>query len=102
MTTRINSIEEACHNEFGIISSNFNASIKTLQNEMIQCYAIAQRLQVDFDQLSVASQSEASSPASSSESSSSRLSDLALEENRSHFKRVFNSNKEVGDISNEF
>ncbi|CAB4384652.1 unnamed protein product [Rhizophagus irregularis] len=34
---------------------------------------------------------------SSSESSSSRLSDSALEENRSRFKRVFNSNKEVGD-----
>ena len=58
---------------------------------MIQRYAIAQRLQVDFDQLSVANHS------SSSESSSSRLSDSALEENRSHFKRVFNLNKEVGD-----
>src|SRR5204863_114014 len=34
---------------------------------------------------------------SNSESSSSRLSDSALEENRSHFKRVFNSNKEVED-----
>jgi hypothetical protein len=58
---------------------------------MIQRYAIAQRLQVDFDQLSVANHS------SSSESSSSRLSDSALEENRSRFKRIFNSNKEVGD-----
>ncbi|RGB39861.1 hypothetical protein C1646_664293 [Rhizophagus diaphanus] len=51
---------------------------------MIQRYAIAQRLQVDFD-------------SSSSESSSSRLSDSSLEENRNRFKRVFNSLKEVGD-----
>src|SRR6266498_6060166 len=57
---------------------------------MIQRYAIAQRLQVDFDQLSVANHS------SSSESSSSRLSDSSLEENRNHFKRVFDSNKEEG------
>ncbi|RGB23916.1 hypothetical protein C1646_773808 [Rhizophagus diaphanus] len=34
---------------------------------------------------------------SSSESFSSRLSDSALEENRSCFKQVFNLNKEVGD-----
>jgi hypothetical protein len=54
---------------------------------MIQHYAIAQRLQVDFDQLSVANHS------SSSESSSSRLSDSSLEENRNCFKRVFDSNK---------
>ena len=58
---------------------------------MIQRYAIAQRLQVKFDQLSVANHS------SSSESSSSQLSDSALEENRSCFKRVFNSNKEEGE-----
>ena len=59
---------------------------------MIQRYAIAQRLQVDFDQLSVANHS------SSSESSSSRLSDSALEENKNCFKRVFDSKKEVGRL----
>jgi hypothetical protein len=48
---------------------------------MIQHYAIAQRLH----------------HSSSNESSSSRLSDSALEENRSCFKRVFNLEKEVGD-----
>ena len=58
---------------------------------MIQRYAIVQRLQVDFDQLSVANHS------SSSESSSSRLSDSSLEENRNRFKRVFDSNKEEGE-----
>ncbi|RIB13369.1 hypothetical protein C2G38_2198070 [Gigaspora rosea] len=41
MTTRINSFEEACRNEFGRILSNFSASIETLRNEMIQRYAIA-------------------------------------------------------------
>ena len=84
VTTRLNNIEEACRNDFGNISSEFNsvkASIEALRNEMIQRYAIAQRLH--------------HSP--SSESSSSQLSDSALEENRSRFKRVFNSNKEVGD-----
>ena len=94
MTTRLDNIEEACRNDFGNISSEFTSiktSIEALRNEMIQRYAIAQRLQVDFDQLSVANHS------SSSESSSSQLSDSALEENRSRFKRVFNSNKEVGD-----
>ncbi|GBC49024.1 hypothetical protein RhiirA5_366879 [Rhizophagus irregularis] len=44
-----------------------------------------------IDQLSVANHS------SSSESFSSRLSDSSLEENRNHFKRVFNSNKEEGE-----
>jgi tetrahydromethanopterin S-methyltransferase subunit G len=94
VTTRLDNIEEACHNDFGNISSEFTSiktSIEALRNEMIQRYAIAQRLQVDFDQLSVANHS------SSSESSSSRLFDSALEENRSRFKRVFNSNKEVED-----
>ncbi|GBC19258.1 hypothetical protein GLOIN_2v1708658 [Rhizophagus irregularis DAOM 181602=DAOM 197198] len=89
-----NNIEEACHNDFGNILSEFTSiktSIEALQNEMIQHYAIAQRLQVDFDQLSVANHS------SSSESSSSRLSDLSLEENRNRFKRVFDSNKEEGE-----
>ena len=82
VTTRLNNIEEACRNDFGNISSEFTSiktSIEALRNEMIQCYAIAQRLQVDFDQLSVADHS------SSSESSSSRLSDSSLEENRNHF-----------------
>ena len=94
VTTRLDNIEEACRNDFGNISSEFNsvrASIEALRNEMIQRYAIAQRLQVDFDQLSVANHS------SSSESSSSRLSDSSLEENRNRFKRVFNSNKEEGE-----
>ncbi|CAB5212911.1 unnamed protein product [Rhizophagus irregularis] len=57
---------------------------------MIQRYAIAQRLQVDFDQLSA-------NHSSSSESSSSRLSVSSLEENRNRFKRVFDSNKEEGE-----
>jgi hypothetical protein len=35
LNDRINSIEEACCNEFGRISFNFNASIETFQNEMI-------------------------------------------------------------------
>ena len=74
VTTRLNSFKKACRNEFGRISSEFNAFIKSFQNEMIQHYAIAQRLQVNFDQLSVASQSETSSLASSSKSSFSQLS----------------------------
>jgi len=56
VTTRLDNIEEACRNDFGNISSEFTSiktSIEALQNEMIQRYAIAQRLQVDFDQLSV-------------------------------------------------
>ncbi|PKY33703.1 hypothetical protein RhiirB3_452829 [Rhizophagus irregularis] len=63
---------------------------------MIQRYAIAQRLQVEFDQLSVANHS------SSSESSSSRLSDSSLEENRNRFKRVFNSNREGDSLDYMF
>src|SRR6266498_775381 len=68
VTTRLDNIKEARHNDFGNISSEFTSiktSIEALRNEMIQRYAIAQRLQVDFDQLSVANHS------SSSESSSS-------------------------------
>ena len=87
VTTRLDNIEEACRNDFGNISSEFNsvrASIEALRNEMIQRYAITQRLH----------------HSSSSESSSSQLSDSALEENRSYFKRVFNLNKEVRDIMN--
>ncbi|GES93751.1 hypothetical protein GLOIN_2v1842500 [Rhizophagus clarus] len=93
-TTRLDNIEEACRNDFGNISSEFTSiktSIEALRNEMIQRYAIAQRLQFDFDQLSVANHS------SSSESSSSRLSDSSLEENRNRFKRVFVANKEEGE-----
>ncbi|RIA93593.1 hypothetical protein C1645_874031 [Glomus cerebriforme] len=84
VTTRLNNIKEACHNDFGNISSEFTSIkifIEALQNEMIQRYAIAQRLH----------------HSSSSESSSNQLSDSALEENKSRFKQVFNSNKEVGD-----
>ena len=87
MTTRLDNIEEACHNDFGNISSEFTSiktSIEALRNEMIQSYAIAQRLQVEFDQ---ANQSEASSNSSNS----------SLEENRNHFKRVFDLNKEKGN-----
>ena len=58
---------------------------------MIQRYAIAQRLQVEFDQLSK-NQSEASNRSRGSSSS-----DSSLEENRNRFKRVFNSKKEVRD-----
>ena len=91
---RWSTILKKSRSDFGNISSEFTSiktSIEALRNEMIQRYAIAQRLQVDFDQLSVANHS------SSSESSSSRLSDSSLEENRNRFKRVFNSVKEVGD-----
>ncbi|GES94128.1 hypothetical protein GLOIN_2v1842500 [Rhizophagus clarus] len=94
-TTRLDNIEEACRNDFGNISSEFTSiktSIEALRNEMIQRYAIAQRLQFDFDQLSVANHS------SSSESSSSRLSDSSLEENRNRFKRVFNLNREQDSL----
>ena len=55
MTTRLNNIEETCCNDFGNILSEFTSiktSIEALQNEMIQRYAIVQRLQIDFDQLS--------------------------------------------------
>jgi hypothetical protein len=64
MTTRLDNIEEACRNDFGNISSEFTSiktSIEALQNEMIQRYAIAQRLQVEFDQQSVSNESEANS-----------------------------------------
>ncbi|POG70075.1 hypothetical protein GLOIN_2v1620909 [Rhizophagus irregularis DAOM 181602=DAOM 197198] len=50
-TTRLDNIEEACRNDFGNISSEFTSirtSIEALRNEMIQCYAIAQRLQVEL------------------------------------------------------
>jgi len=87
VTTRLDNIEEACRNDFGNVSSEFTSiktSIEALRNEMIQRYAIAQRLQVEFDR---ANQSEASSNSSNS----------SLEENRNRFKRVFDSNKEEGE-----
>ncbi|CAG8787209.1 44362_t:CDS:2, partial [Gigaspora margarita] len=100
ITTRINNIEEACCNEFGRISSNF-ASIETLRNEMIQRYAIAQRLQVEFDQLSVVSQFEASNRShesiNSSSSRNSSITNSSLEESRNRFKRAFDLEKEIGD-----
>ena len=49
VTTRLDNIEEACCNDFGNISSEFTSiktSIEALRNEIIQRYAIAQRLQV--------------------------------------------------------
>ena len=55
VTTRLDNIEEAYRNDFGNISSEFTSiktSIEALRNEMIQRYAITQRLQVEFDQLS--------------------------------------------------
>ena len=94
VTTRLENIKKACYNDFGNISSEFTSIkifIKALWNEMIQYYAIAQRLQVDFDQLNVTNHS------SNSESSSSQLSDSFLEENRNHFKWIFDSNKEEGE-----
>ena len=45
ITTKVNNIEEACRNEFGRMKSEFNTSIEALQNEIVQCYAIAQRIQ---------------------------------------------------------
>ncbi|GES95644.1 hypothetical protein GLOIN_2v1708658 [Rhizophagus clarus] len=70
------------------INSTFTAELGKNNNKLT---AEIKKLQVDFDQLSVANHS------SSSESSSSRLSDSALEESRSRFKRVFDSNKEKGE-----
>jgi hypothetical protein len=64
VTARLNGFKEACRNEFVRISSEFNTSIKTLRNEMFQRYVITRRLQIDFDQLSVANQSEASTESS--------------------------------------
>ncbi|RGB22567.1 hypothetical protein C1646_730274, partial [Rhizophagus diaphanus] len=90
----VNDIEEDCHNDFGNISSEFNsirASIEVLQNEIIQRYTIAQRLQVEFDQLN-----ENQSVASNRSRGSSSF-DSSLEENRNHFKHVFNSEKKVED-----
>ena len=63
MTTRINSIEEACRNDFASV----NASIEALQNGLIQYYAIARRNQpVETDQQSISNYFEASSRSLSS------------------------------------
>jgi hypothetical protein len=51
---------------------SINASIETLQNEMIRYYAVVQRIQpVETDQMSMANQSEISSQSSRSHASSS-------------------------------
>jgi len=44
ITTRLNNIKEACHNDFSNILFEFTlikTSIEAFQNEMIQHYAIA-------------------------------------------------------------
>ena len=67
---RLNNIEEACHNDFGSITSRFmsiNVVIEDLQNKINQHYAVVQRS--DFDQQSVSNESEANSSSSSSGSS---------------------------------
>src|ERR1044071_447389 len=54
VTERLDRIEEACHNDFGNISSEFTsikASIEILQNDLTQRYAVVRR--ADFDQQSV-------------------------------------------------
>src|SRR3954452_23634211 len=84
VTTRLDNIEEACRNDFGNISSEFTSiktSIEAFRNEMIQHYAIAQRLQVEYDQLS----------------NSSCSSNSSLEKNKNRFKRIFDSNKKEID-----
>jgi hypothetical protein len=78
VTARLNSFEEACRNEFGRISSEFNASIESLRNEMIQRYVIARKLQIDFDQLSVANQSEASSGSSFGKEKKPEFIDISM------------------------
>jgi len=54
VTERLDRIEEACHNDFGNISSEFTsikASIEILQNDLAQRYAVVRR--ADFDQQSM-------------------------------------------------
>ncbi|PKC60616.1 hypothetical protein RhiirA1_17066 [Rhizophagus irregularis] len=66
--TRLNTIEEACRNDFSAI----NASIENLQNEMIRQYAVARRIQpVETDQLSMADKSETSNQSHANSSGSS-------------------------------
>jgi hypothetical protein len=68
LTTRLNVIEEACRNDF----STINASIETLQNEMIRQYAVVRRIQpIGTDQMSTVGQSETSSQSHASSSGSS-------------------------------
>ncbi|PKC55409.1 hypothetical protein RhiirA1_503640 [Rhizophagus irregularis] len=88
VTERLDRIEEACHNDFGNISSEFTsikASIEILQNDLAQRYAVVQR--ANFDQQSVFNESETneselgsslnSASASTSSSSSSEGSNLS-------------------------
>jgi len=88
VTKRLDRIEEACHNDFGNISSEFTsikASIEILQNDLAQRYAVVRR--ADFDQQSVSNESETngsglgssldSASASTSSSSSSEGSNLS-------------------------
>ena len=59
---RLNNIEEACHNDFGSITSRFmsiNVVIEDLQNKINQHYAVVQRS--DLDQQSVSNESEVNS-----------------------------------------
>ncbi|PKK58076.1 hypothetical protein RhiirC2_857949 [Rhizophagus irregularis] len=81
ITTKVNNIEEACHNEF----SRINVVIENLQNEINQHYAVVRR--TEFDQQSITNDSEAelgnsgdstsASTNSSSSSSSSGSSNLS-------------------------
>ena len=88
VTERLDRIEEACHNDFGNISSEFTsikASIEILQNDLAQRYAVVQR--ANFDQQSVSNESETNEPelessldsasASTSSNSSSEGSNLS-------------------------
>ena len=69
ITARLNTIEEACRNNFGKFTVDFtsiNASVEALQNEMLRHYTVVRR--IETDQLSVASQSETSSQSHASSS----------------------------------
>ncbi len=65
ITTKVNNIEKACHNEF----SRINVVIENFQNEINQHYAIVQRS--NFDQRNVSNESEANSTNESETNSSS-------------------------------
>jgi hypothetical protein len=59
---RLNNIKEACHNDFGSITSRFmsiNVVIEDLQNRINQHYTVVQRS--DLDQQSVSNESEVNS-----------------------------------------
>ncbi|CAB5350288.1 unnamed protein product [Rhizophagus irregularis] len=85
VTKRLDRIEEACHNDFGNISSEFTsikASIEILQNDLAQRYAVVRR--ADFDQQSESETNGSglgssldSASASTSSSSSSEGSNLS-------------------------